>query len=146
MSGLEKIILEAGELLSHPAAQRLGWVLLHFLWQGAALALALGVALLLLPRGKPNARYAAACLTMLMMAIAPVGTFFAISPSIESEASELGETTRSLAEPDAEPDVEATVVAMVPPPGDGAFLPPPEAVSPPVAEAADEAAFAPRGE
>ena len=31
MSGLQS-------LLSHPAVMRLGWALIHFLWQGAAVA------------------------------------------------------------------------------------------------------------
>lgn len=145
MHGLEKILLEAGELLSHPAAQRLGWTLLHFLWQGTALALALGVALLLLPRGKPNVRYAAACLTLLMMAIAPVGTFFAISPSSEPESSEpesaeLGEITRSLAEPDFGRDVEGVAVAMEPAPADVALLPPSDGVFPSAGEGAGDVA------
>lgn len=37
-------------LLQHPLAQALGWTLLHFLWQGAALGLLAWLALLL-PRG-----------------------------------------------------------------------------------------------
>ena len=27
-----------GEILSNPLAQRVGWALVHFLWQGAAVA------------------------------------------------------------------------------------------------------------
>ncbi|WP_257312533.1 M56 family metallopeptidase [Geothrix fuzhouensis] len=65
-------------LVQEPWAQALGWSLLHFLWQGAALAL-LAWLLLALLRGAPaQARYGAACAFLLLMAAAPVATFLLI--------------------------------------------------------------------
>jgi GWxTD domain-containing protein len=48
-----------------PAAKALGWTLVHFVWEGAAIALALGAALCVVRSSR--ARYAAACLAMLGM-------------------------------------------------------------------------------
>lgn len=50
-------------LLQHPLAQALGWTLLHFLWQGAALGLLAWLALLLLRGASARARYDLACAT-----------------------------------------------------------------------------------
>lgn len=47
----------------------LGWALVHFLWQGAAVALVLGVALGAMRRSSAQARYVAACLALLTMAM-----------------------------------------------------------------------------
>src|SRR5689334_15084974 len=54
-------------LLSTPAVQALGNALLHFLWQGALLAIALRFFNLLSRRAPAGARYTAACIVMLMM-------------------------------------------------------------------------------
>ncbi|HLP31809.1 MAG TPA: M56 family metallopeptidase, partial [Geothrix sp.] len=59
-----------------PLAQTLGWTLIHFLWQGAALGLAAWIALLLLRGASARARYGAACAGLLLMVAAPVATFF----------------------------------------------------------------------
>ncbi|HVW07019.1 MAG TPA: M56 family metallopeptidase [Bryobacteraceae bacterium] len=61
---------------------RLGWTLLHFLWQGTAIALVYAVlrrvfAGALSPRG----HYALSCTTLALMATAPLLTFFALSGS-----------------------------------------------------------------
>jgi TonB family protein len=53
----------------------LGWTLLHFCWQGAAIAALLWCGLALLPVRIPRARYAAAGLALVMMVAFPVGTF-----------------------------------------------------------------------
>jgi beta-lactamase regulating signal transducer with metallopeptidase domain len=62
--------------LAQPLVARLGWTLLHFLWQGALIA-ALFAAL----RGltgrwmSARARYAVACVGLTLMALAPILTF-----------------------------------------------------------------------
>ena len=48
-----------------PLAEAVGWTLLHSLWQGALIAAALGAALLVMR--SPRARYAAACLALVLM-------------------------------------------------------------------------------
>jgi beta-lactamase regulating signal transducer with metallopeptidase domain len=57
-------------LLAHPAVQALGWSLLHFLWQGALLALVLWMIKLIVPAKAAQARYAAASFIMLLMPVA----------------------------------------------------------------------------
>src|SRR5688500_17218903 len=63
------------ESLESPLVHRLGWTLAHSLWEGAAVALLLGLVLALLKRRSPQARYLAACGAMLAMAALPVVTF-----------------------------------------------------------------------
>lgn len=64
----------------------LGWTLIHFLWQGAALAGLFGVTNALLARHSADARYAAACLTLLLMGLAPVATFTVMLSADSSRA------------------------------------------------------------
>ena len=56
----------------------LGWALLHFVWQGAAVAAALGLARVAMRRAPANARYAAACAALAAMLALPVATFFVV--------------------------------------------------------------------
>lgn len=62
--------------------QALGWALVHFLWQGTAIALLLVAANRALRRATPNARYLAACAALVLMLAAPVATFFRLSRPI----------------------------------------------------------------
>jgi beta-lactamase regulating signal transducer with metallopeptidase domain len=57
----------------------IGWTLLHFVWQGTLIALALGMLLLLLPRTCARARYLLACAALVAMALAPLATATAIA-------------------------------------------------------------------
>jgi beta-lactamase regulating signal transducer with metallopeptidase domain/protein involved in polysaccharide export with SLBB domain len=66
-------------LLPQPESERLGWVLLHFLWQGLVIAVLLRLAQQALRRVSSQVRYALACTAMLMLAAAPVLTFFSFS-------------------------------------------------------------------
>src|SRR5215471_11910879 len=54
-------------LLGHPAVQALGRALLHFIWQGALLALLFWILKTIAPPSAVRLRYAAASLIMLMM-------------------------------------------------------------------------------
>src|SRR5580692_5933219 len=59
---------------------RLGWTLLHFLWQGTAIAILYAAIRFLFARTlSASARYALACVAMLAMAVAPLLTFITIS-------------------------------------------------------------------
>jgi beta-lactamase regulating signal transducer with metallopeptidase domain len=60
------------KLLSPTAMQSLAWALLHFLWQGTALA-ALGAALMALSR-RARVRYVIGVTVLLLMLIAPIAT------------------------------------------------------------------------
>jgi TonB family protein len=74
-----------------PDMQRIGWALLHFLWQGALIALALKGAMMLLERRSSRLRYALALASLLLMAALPVfllckpqGSSFARPPAYEA--------------------------------------------------------------
>jgi beta-lactamase regulating signal transducer with metallopeptidase domain len=62
--------------LSDPVVQRLGWVLVHSLWQEALVAILLAAVLRGLRREAPRARYAAGCAAMILMLALPVVTYF----------------------------------------------------------------------
>ncbi|HYK89148.1 MAG TPA: M56 family metallopeptidase [Acidobacteriota bacterium] len=62
---------------AQPWAERLGWTLLHFLWQGAAIT-ALFAAARPLAAGKPRTRHAMACLALGSMTAVPLITWFVI--------------------------------------------------------------------
>ncbi|HKV38196.1 MAG TPA: M56 family metallopeptidase [Blastocatellia bacterium] len=68
-------------VLDKPLFQILGWTLIHFLWQGALVALALSLANLLLRSRGANLRYAAACLSLLLLILLPLATFSILSSS-----------------------------------------------------------------
>jgi beta-lactamase regulating signal transducer with metallopeptidase domain len=67
-------------LLDQPWVTRLGWVLVHFLWQGAAIALLLALALSLLAHANASLRYLAAVAALLACALAPVTTWIVLAP------------------------------------------------------------------
>jgi beta-lactamase regulating signal transducer with metallopeptidase domain len=66
-------------LLGKPVFQALGWTLIHFIWEGALVAVLYASVSVLLRRSTANIRYAAACVAMLLMLIAPAATMFAVS-------------------------------------------------------------------
>ncbi|GMU20052.1 MAG: hypothetical protein AMXMBFR13_01530 [Phycisphaerae bacterium] len=64
----------------NPIVWRLGWALLHFVWQGAAIAVIVAGLMWLLRRRSSDARYGAACGGMLAMVVTTVGTFCLLTP------------------------------------------------------------------
>jgi bla regulator protein BlaR1 len=58
-------------LIAHAA----GWTLLHFLWQGALVAIILACVLALLTGRSAQPRYLAACAALVLMAALPLITF-----------------------------------------------------------------------
>ncbi|MFY9553948.1 MAG: M56 family metallopeptidase [Blastocatellia bacterium] len=73
--------MNAIEVLSSPLFQALGWTLIHFIWQGALIAILFACASVMLRRFTANARYMAACGAMFLMLAAPAATMFIISSS-----------------------------------------------------------------
>ena len=81
----------SGTLFHLPWIIPLGWALLHFLWQGALIAIILAAANLCLRRADARLRYAADCVALVLMMAAVVSTFVWLIP-----ASALGvETSES---------------------------------------------------
>ncbi len=66
----------------HFWVQRLGWALLHFLWQGTAIAIAFAILRRLLVRSlSTQRRYVLACLALAAMTVAPALTFLVVPVS-----------------------------------------------------------------
>jgi beta-lactamase regulating signal transducer with metallopeptidase domain len=59
-------------IFDNPALFRMGWALLHFLWQGTLIALALKGALMLIEQRSSSLRYALALSCLFLMAALPV--------------------------------------------------------------------------
>ena len=74
------------ELFSSSAAQRIGWALIHFLWQGAAVALVLAVMLSLLRNRSPQARWIVSCAALALMAALPVATALTVSVDVQEQS------------------------------------------------------------
>jgi GWxTD domain-containing protein len=58
-----------------PLVRTFGWSLLHFVWEGAVVAVLLAVALKLLSGRSPQLRYAVACGALVLIIILPLVTF-----------------------------------------------------------------------
>ena len=66
------------ELFSAPQSVRLGFTLLHFLWQGLLVAAVVAITLRLLRYRQANLRYIIATCALCALAVAPVATFIMI--------------------------------------------------------------------
>ena len=60
--------------LSQGLVQRLGWTLIHFIWQAGIVALLLAILLKLLRKSSANFRYIVACLALVIVVLLPVIT------------------------------------------------------------------------
>ncbi|MHC4693455.1 MAG: M56 family metallopeptidase, partial [Planctomycetota bacterium] len=65
-------------ILSQEMVQKLGWTLLHSLWQGAVVVLLLAVCLRILQKSSANIRYVISCLGLAVIVLLPVVTFCVI--------------------------------------------------------------------
>ena len=64
------------EMMNQPLIHRLGWGLLHSLWQGALIGVVFGALRFALRRRSANLRYMIGCLGLAVLLIAPVVTVF----------------------------------------------------------------------
>ena len=78
-------------------ACRLGWTLLHSLWQCAGVAVVLAVALQALRRRSANARYIVACVGVAMMLAGFVATLFLLPSQNEGQAGAFSDEGRGSA-------------------------------------------------
>jgi beta-lactamase regulating signal transducer with metallopeptidase domain len=88
-------MMQFDQVFSSTLAQRLGWTILHSLWQGALVAGVLAIVLALL-RGrsrKGNAPYLACGIALVVIVALAVGTFIAMNP----EPAKPGFSARSFA-------------------------------------------------
>ncbi len=70
--------MDVAKLIASPPALTLSLALLHFLWQGLALAVFAAAGLLALRRAAPNARYVFLLAVLLLMLACPIVTFLAL--------------------------------------------------------------------
>jgi len=91
------------QAISAEGLQRLGCVLLHFLWQGSAVAALLVVALGMLGRQSAAIRCRVACAALLAMVLAPVATYWLIAR--ETPAMTVGLVQPSLVTAPGQPEV-----------------------------------------
>ena len=68
-------------LSSQPWVERLGWTLVHFLWQGAGISALYAIARRVTRSSSPNTRYILACVALAAMAAAPLVTWNLLRPS-----------------------------------------------------------------
>jgi beta-lactamase regulating signal transducer with metallopeptidase domain/type II secretory pathway component GspD/PulD (secretin) len=66
-------------IVSPETIHRLGWTLLHFVWQAAAVALVLAIVLRLLQKTSANVRYLVTCLALALIVLLPAMTFHLVS-------------------------------------------------------------------
>ncbi|MBV9209552.1 MAG: energy transducer TonB, partial [Acidobacteria bacterium] len=84
-------------LLSQPIFQALGWALIHFIWQGALVALLYASLRVMLRHRASNVRYAVACGALLLMLGLPVATTLVAKRALEQKASLSQELVRDAA-------------------------------------------------
>src|SRR5947208_9644337 len=77
------------QMLSQPTAHRLGWTLVHSIWEGAAIAAAYAVVRIALRHWSASARYIAASIALSTLFAAPVITLFYITPLAPPQTGEL---------------------------------------------------------
>ena len=100
MSAIESALLPG-------VGYRLGWTLLHFVWQGVVAAALLAVVLMLLRRRSANARYLVGCAALLVMAAIPCVTFL-LMPAGPVPSAVNPATISGQARPTVEPAGRAT--------------------------------------
>lgn len=69
------MMASALEVLSQPVVERLGWTLIHFVWQGAIVWACLAVVLWWMRNSTAHARYLVSCGVLSLMVVLPVLTF-----------------------------------------------------------------------
>lgn len=73
-------------ILSQEVVQKLGWTLLHSLWQGGIVVLLLAVLLRVLRKSSANLRYVTSCLGLAVIVMLPVVTFYVVpAPALTSD-------------------------------------------------------------
>ena len=91
-----------------------GWTLVHFLWEGAAIALLALVALWMLRHRSPQARYAVACASLVAMLAAPLVTSVVLSRPVGAVRSQALASATTLSErpPFMSPDSALVTLAV----------------------------------
>jgi beta-lactamase regulating signal transducer with metallopeptidase domain len=101
-----------------PLIQSLGWTLLHFLWQGAAIGLGYATLRLILPADHAEARYNAGLVALVLIAICPPLTLGIVYPHVVAaagaEPTAIDAIVASVPSAAAEPDATFTLDRVLP--------------------------------
>jgi type II secretory pathway component GspD/PulD (secretin)/beta-lactamase regulating signal transducer with metallopeptidase domain len=98
-------------LLSQAIVERLGWTLIHFVWQAAAIALLLAIVLKALHKHSASLRYIIACLALMLIVALPLVTMALVE--VPEPVAEAGPAPIPMPIMDTTP-VEAIEVAELP--------------------------------
>src|SRR5437016_13137678 len=101
-------------LAAQPGVSRLGSTLLHFLWQGVAIAAVYAAARRRAVTSVPNVRYLLGCAALAAMVAAPLVTWWMLGPA----AADVATTSPSASLSATAPDGIRSLSADLP---DGAF-------------------------
>ncbi len=71
-------------ILSQEIIERLGWTLVHFVWQGVSVVILLAIILKALRKSSANLRYIIACFALSLMVLAPVVTMRLVPVSTDN--------------------------------------------------------------
>src|SRR6187455_2918348 len=87
-----------GELFTGGVSRALGLALVQFVWQGAAISLAIAALFALMRRASSQARYLTGCVGLVAMMVAPIVTFsLSLSPVVPEAPPTLAEAALTLA-------------------------------------------------
>jgi type II secretory pathway component GspD/PulD (secretin)/beta-lactamase regulating signal transducer with metallopeptidase domain len=102
------------DILSQEIVQRLGWSLLHFIWQAAAVALILTILLRVLRKSTANLRYIIACLALALIVLLPVITLRLVPVSLPLTAAHFAPALAPTVLPMEEMPAPETIVIAKP--------------------------------
>jgi len=100
-------------LLSQGIVEKLGWTLIHFVWQAAVVAVLLAAVLRLLRRRNADTRYIAGCAALALMVALPIATITFVEAS--GPGAEVGPAPAKASAADTTPTSEIVEVAELPP-------------------------------
>ncbi|NQT01467.1 MAG: M48 family metalloprotease [Planctomycetes bacterium] len=107
------------DILSQEIVQRLGWTLLHFIWQAAAVALIMAILLRVLRKSTANVRYIFACLALALIVLLPVITINLVPVSAPLTAAHFDPAPVTTVLPTVEMPAPETLVIAKPPQPEG---------------------------
>ncbi len=86
-------------LWESPFIQRLGWTILHSLWEVLAMVIVLAAVLPLLRRRGPRSAYAGCCLALAMCLLIPIATFLCLPSAAANRSVVIGSLPAPIAQP-----------------------------------------------
>lgn len=102
-------------ILSQEIVQRLGWTLVHFVWQAAAIGLILAIVLKLLHKASSNLRYIIACVALALIVLIPAVTIKIVNVSV-ANVEPIKQATIDLPKTDTGTNVIVEMPQVKPPP------------------------------